>query len=244
MRIGLISDIHANLPALRAVLAALEVEQVELILCAGDLVCYGAQPNETLDLLRSRGIAGVMGNYDDAVAWGRPSASRTLSSPATEPLKRAALEWAAARVTPGHRAYLRGLPWRADTRVDGLRISVVHAGLEHLDEWITPAHPGPIANLARRVAADVLLLGHTHAAYSVVSEQTLVVNPGAVGRSLDGDSRASYAVLDTATRRVEQRRIVYDVDAAAAAIERSGMPPEIGRLIRHAARRIEEVPTV
>ena len=244
MNIGIISDIHANLPALRAVLAELDARSVDLIVCAGDLVCYSAQPNEVLDLVRARGIQSVVGNYDDAVAWRRSSASRTTSSAATEPLKRAALAWTIDRLDAAHGPYLRGLPWRADLRVDGLRMSLVHAGLEHLDEWVTPHHPGLIEDMVQRLAADVLVLGHTHTAYSVVREQTLVINPGAVGRSLDGDPRAAFAILDTTTRRVELRRVTYDVASAIAAIETSGMPPAISSLIRYAVRRIEEVPNV
>ena len=114
MKIGIIADIHANLQALQTVLDALHAEPVDLIVCAGDLVCYGAQPNEVLNLVRSLGIPSVMGNYDDAVAWDRPSASRTASSAATEPLKLAALRWTVERLAPNHRDYLRGLPWRAD----------------------------------------------------------------------------------------------------------------------------------
>jgi putative phosphoesterase len=242
MKLGIISDIHGNVDALTAVLHALETEQVDLILCAGDLVCYGAHPNEVLDVLRAYGVPSVVGNYDDAVAWNRPTASRTPSSPRTELLKRTALAWTTARIDPKHIAYLRGLPWALQYRLDGLSIHVLHAGPNALDDWFSPQQPDALSALAQYVRTDVVILGHTHHAYKHLCEGTLVINPGAVGRALDGDTRAAYAILDTATRHVRLERIAYDVDAAVRAIETSGMPYEIATLIRHAARRLEEVP--
>jgi putative phosphoesterase len=241
MRLGIIADIHANLHALAVVLHALDADGAELIVCAGDLVCYGAHPNETLDRLRERGIPTVVGNYDDAVAWNRPRASRTPSSPATEPLKQAALAWTQAQIAARGRAYLRGLPWTLGYRIDGLRLAVVHAGLDYLDEWITPAQPDALAQLVATIRADVIVLGHTHQAFVQHIKDATVINPGAVGRALDGDPRAAYAVLDTTSRAVDLRRVAYDVEAAAHAIVRSGMPAEIGVLLRHGARWLEEV---
>ena len=241
MRLGLIADIHANLDALTAVLAELDRARVELIVCAGDLVCYGAFPNECLDLLRGRGIPSVLGNYDDAVAWERPAASRTPSSPATEPLKRAALRWAQREVSAYHRPILRSLPWSMEFRLHGQRIHVLHAGPEYLDEWLSPEQPERLAALAHTTNAELIVLGHTHQPFVWRDQTTTIVNPGAVGRSLDGDARAACAIWDSATREATLMRVTYDVDAAAEAIAHSGMPAELGALLRHGARRVEEL---
>jgi putative phosphoesterase len=241
MRLGLIADVHANLHALDAVLAALDRAPVDLIVCAGDLVCYGAYPNEVLDRVRERGISSVIGNYDNAVAWDRPRASRTPSSPMTEPLKQAALDWTKREIALRHRAYLCGLPWSMEYQLDGLAIHLIHAGPAFLDEWLHPDQPGTLAALADQRPVDLIILGHTHHAFKHTHRTTTIVNPGAVGRSLDGDPRAAYAIVDTVTRAVTFERVAYDVHAAAYAIERSGMAPEIGALLRHGARRLEEV---
>jgi len=251
MRLGLIADIHANLDALIAVLAELDRARVDLILCAGDLVCYGAFPNECLDLLRARGIPSVAGNYDDAVAWDRETASRAPSSPATEgstslpgrpePLKRAALRWAQREISTFHRPILRGLPWSMSFRLDEQRVHILHAGPEHLDEWLSPEQPERLAALADAAHAELLVLGHTHQQFVWQRGATTIVNPGAVGRSLDGDPRAAYAVWDTQTREATLMRLEYDVAAAAAAIAHSGMPPAIGTLLKQGARRVEEM---
>ncbi len=243
MKIGIVADVHANLHALTQVLDELDdFHGVDLTICAGDLVCYGAHPNEVIDLLRQRSVACVCGNYDDAVAWGRPVASRRPSSPGTEPLKRAALAWTKARMAPWQRDYLRSLPWAQEHRLDGLRILVLHAGPGSLDEPLDPSEPEAMALLTTHIEADVIIVGHTHHAYTYIARNTLVVNPGAVGRSLDGDVTASYAVLDTQSGVATIHRTPYDLDGAVAAIERSGMPVEIAALVRYGLRRLEELP--
>ncbi|MDY7079964.1 MAG: YfcE family phosphodiesterase [Chloroflexota bacterium] len=244
MKLGIIADIHGNLQALTQALETLDARNVDLILCAGDLVCYGANPNQVLDLLRECGIPSVIGNYGAAVAWNHPRASRTPSSPMTEPLKQEALDWTKRCVTVENLRYLRGLPWMLHYRLDDLRIQVLHAGLDHLDQALSPDWPEGLADLAARLPADVIILGHTHQAYTYVCDDTVFVNPGAVGRSLNGDTRAAYAILDTTTRQATLHRVAYDVDAAVRAIATSGMSPAIATLIRHGARRIEEVVTV
>ncbi len=248
MKIGLISDIHGNQQALTTVLGQIYAERVDLILCAGDLVCYGAHCNQVLELMRSCAIPCVAGNYDAAVAWNWPSASSKPSSPATEVLKQAALEWTKRNLHSKHRDYLRGLPWSLSYRLDGLRIVVIHAGLQQLDEWYTPEEPARLCHLAAQVSADVIVLGHTHQPFVYEIEyapgrKTLLVNPGAVGRSLDGDTRAAYAILQTGILSIQLKRIVYELKLTVQAIMNSGMPPEIGLLIQHGVRRVEQLPT-
>lgn len=241
MKIGLISDIHANLQALEAVLHELRRDGADFILCAGDLVCYGANPRETIALLRAHGIPSVRGNYDHAVALGLETASRSPSSPQNEPLKRAALSWTQKNLEPRDKWFLNGLPWRMDFVFDSLHVAVLHAGIEYLDAWYTPDDLEKLEILVRRVDADVLVLGHTHQAFSCHISSRVVVNPGAVGRSLDGDTRASYAVLETDSLEVAHHRLEYDLASAVCAIQNSGMPIEIARLIKHAARRVEQI---
>jgi predicted phosphodiesterase len=99
MKLGLISDIHGNLQALERILATLDDNGVEMILCAGDLVCYGADHEQVLRVLRERHIPCVVGNYDYAVAWDQPRASEKSSSLLTEPLKQAALDWTKTHIS-------------------------------------------------------------------------------------------------------------------------------------------------
>jgi putative phosphoesterase len=250
MKVGLIADLHANLPALSAVLHALTAAQVELILCAGDLVCYGAEPSAVIQTLRILNIPSVGGNYDEAIGWELPTASRTPSSPRTEPLKAAALAWTQEQITPHERLFLRNLPRRMDFVLAGKRVTLVHAGLDFTDEWVTPETPETLTALVNSVDADLLLLGHTHQAFvtewpqqAAQSERshTWVVNPGPVGRSLDGDTRAAYALWESDTHAVTLHRVAYDLAAEVRAIAASGMPLEIAALMAHGLRRAEQL---
>lgn len=244
MKVGLIADIHGNLQALQRVLAFLDEAAADVILCAGDLVCYGAQHNEVLTLLRKRAIPSVMGNYDDAVAWNRPKASRKPSSERNEPLKQAALDWTKNNLHDQHLPFLRGLPLTSLHVVDGTRIRLLHAGVDFYDEWVTPDQPDKLLVIAQRLPADVIVLGHTHQSFSTNVDGTLFINPGAVGRSLDGDPRASFALFDTTSQQTTFFRQPYALNNALLAIRQSDMPDEIETLVRHAARRIEQLDTL
>jgi putative phosphoesterase len=244
VKIGLIADVHANLQALQAVLHDLRCDGVDFILCAGDLVTYGANPQETIALLRAHGIPSVRGNYDHAVALGHETASRTLSSERTEPLKCAAICWTNQHLEPRDKWFLNGLPWRMDFVFDSLHVAVLHAGIEYLDAWYDSKDLEKLALLVSRVDADVLVLGHTHEAFSCQISSRIIVNPGAVGRSIDGDTRASYAVLDTESLEVSHRRIEYNIHDAIFAIQQSGMPLDIARMVGRGVRRIEDLDTV
>ena len=244
MKLGLIADVHGNVQALKAVLTVLEQDGAEFVICAGDLVAYGANPSQVIKILRDRAIPCVAGNYDFAVAHDLETASRIPSSPTNEPLKRAALEWARGHTSGGDKRFLGSLPWRMDFVLDGLHIGMVHAGLEYLDAMYTPNEPEAMYALYNRVRTDVVVMGHSHLSFTYRASAGLMVNPGSVGRSLNGDTRAAYAVLDTKTLEVAHRRVRYDLRGAVRAIEKSGMPLEIARLVEHGARRIEDVPAI
>lgn len=244
MKIGLISDIHANIQALDAVLNALWQEDVSYIICAGDLVCYGANPNEVVERIRQFSIPCVTGNYDAAVGWDLLTASRKPSSQLNEPLKQAALDWTKEIIHQNAKNFLKQLPWHSVFDVDGARIQALHAGFSYLDEWLSPDTPGSLEQASKLVSASVVILGHTHQIFTYTCHDVLFINPGPVGRSLDGDPRASFAVLDTKTKATEFRRINYDIESAVQSIFQSNMPNEIGEMMRVGARRIEEVLSV
>lgn len=245
MTIGLIADIHGNIQALEAVLAALS--EVDVILCAGDVVAYGANPNAVIARLKEAGIPSVAGNYDDAVAWDKAKASRKASSPRNEPLKQAALDWCKQAIRADSKQYLRGLPWRLHYHFAGKSLSVIHAGLDFLDEWLVPEDEALLAEVATRLQSDVVVLAHSHRAFSINVADTLFINPGAVGRALDGDVRASYAVLELPSLELRHHRVSYNIKETLEAIRRShlpsGMARDIALLMKHGARRIDDIRT-
>lgn len=106
MRVAIFSDIHGNLPALDAVLADIAAQKPDVIYCLGDLVGYGASPNETTERIRSRGIPTIMGNYDDGVGFDRDECGCAYREPIDQQLGDRSLAWTKARTTPGNKAFL------------------------------------------------------------------------------------------------------------------------------------------
>lgn len=241
MKLGLIADIHGNLEALDTAIEHLESKDADLIVCAGDLVAYGANPNRVIERLKEKGIASVAGNYDDAVAWNKPKASRKASSPENEPLKQAALDWTKKVIRAENLAYLKALPWSLRYQFKDRSVSIIHAGLNYLDEWLEPETSDLLEEAAKALQSDVVVLAHTHRAFIHEYCGTLFINPGAVGRSLNGDTRASCALLNLSTLKVWHYLLEYDLGASVEAIRKTTMPREIALLVSKGARRIEEV---
>ena len=136
--------------------------------------------------------------------------------------------WAKRNLHSKHRDFLRGLPWTASYRLDGLHLVMIHAGLQQLDEWYTPEEPDRLAQLAAQVGADVIVLGHTHQPFvyevEAAGRKTLLINPGAVGRALDGDPRAAYAIYDTSEKTWEPRRVEYNIPEVQKRIREARLP--------------------
>jgi putative phosphoesterase len=219
MRVAVISDIHGNLPALKAVLSDLGV--VDALYCLGDMVGYGPEPNEVVEEIRRLSPDVVlMGNHDHAVITGDTSDFTTHAA--------LAVEWTRARLKVGNGEYLSPLSASARFRVAGRTVGLYHGSpRDPLNEYIFPGQPDFILrSLVQTAQAEIVLLGHTHVPFKAEINSSLLANPGSVGQPRDGDPRASYAILDIEPRRVdfEIRRIRYDVDLVASRIRRSGLP--------------------
>ncbi len=216
MRVGLISDVHGNLPALETVLA--DMPSVDRLLCAGDVVGYNPWPGDCVDRLRERSVPTVAGNHDRAVFADRPRMNHMAN---------AAIEYTRERLTDDQRAWLRGLPPER-TVLDG-RVTVVHGHPDDPDRYTYPDEfSGAMLGDER-----VLVLGHTHVQAHRTTEAGVVVNPGSVGQPRDSDPRAAYAVLDLdGEPTVEERRVEYDVDRVVEAVEAADLPTRIGTRLR------------
>lgn len=211
MRIGLISDIHSNLPALEAVLEAMP--PVDGLVCAGDVVGYYPWPGDCVDLLRERSIETVMGNHDRAVVEDSPFRFHGAA--------RAGLDIANERLSTDQREWLQSLP---DDRVlhDG-QMRVVHGHPRDPDRY---TYPGDVTEGILR-DEPILVLGHTHVQFVRHLDAGVVVNPGSVGQPRDGDERAAFATLDLDSMDVSTERIEYDIDRTAAATRDAGLPDSL-----------------
>jgi len=220
MRIGIIADPHSNLAAFQAVLK--HMPKVDDIICAGDLVGYGAEPNEVTDLARRKDIRTVLGNHD----YG--AISRDVAG--FNPFAARAVLWTADNLSEEKVKYLRGLREELTLTYGSRRIYVVHGSpRDPLFEYVFPDLPNrELLGLMRKVDADVIVLGHTHVPMQRVIQGKLILNPGGVGQPRDRDPRASYMLLTLDDEiSVRHERVEYDIEETAKKIEAAGLPSEL-----------------
>lgn len=244
MRYALLSDVHANLPALSAVLADIAQRAPDdAAYHLGDLVGYSPWPTEVVTLLRAAGIPGVAGNYDSTVAAGYKHCGCRSENPRQEELAHVSYAWTLANTSATSKAWLRGLPFRIDLRplgghVAGPTVTLVHATPMNNLVYVTEDRPDAfLAKLAQEAglrAGDVLCFGHTHKPWHRVVDGAHFVNTGSVGRPKDGDWRAGYVRLEVNETGVyvEFVRVEYDVEAAARGIADAGLPMEFAEFLR------------
>ncbi|MEZ4371528.1 MAG: metallophosphoesterase family protein [Polyangiaceae bacterium] len=245
MRVGVIADVHANLAALDAVLSALSNLDVVEIICLGDVVGYNAEPSECVDRIAGTCAATVVGNHDRDVLSPAPMAG-------TRAVARLVQTWTRDQLSAAHLAWLGALPNRVIHEHGFIAVHGCYLNDHHYTGYVTSTMMP--ANLERVAARDdwpkVALVGHTHAAVAAwlyagkVSERhdavcewparatAVLLNPGSVGQPRDGDPRSSFGVLDVSERRFEIHRVEYDLERTIAAIERAGLPTELGERLR------------
>jgi putative phosphoesterase len=220
MRIGIIADPHSNLAALQAVLK--QMPRVNEIICAGDIVGYGAEPNEVIELINKRRVQAVLGNHDHGAI--------TRDVTGFNPLAAKAVLWTAYKLSKENAGYLRGLREELTMTLGSKRVHVVHGSpRDHLFEYVFPDVPNrELLELTRNVNADVIILGHTHMPMQRVIQGKLVINPGGIGQPRDRDPKASYMILTLDDDvSVKHERAEYDVESTAKKIEAAGLPTEL-----------------
>ena len=245
MRLALLSDIHGNLPALEAVLAEIEAAGVDEAWCLGDLVGYGAQPNECTAVVRERCSVSLVGNHDLA-------ALDRLDVSTFSPAAAAAVRWTREVMTEETVAYLDALEPAAE---DG-EVALYHASPRD-PVWEYVLWPDQAAQCIRAQARRVSFIGHSHVALFFALADTpqgtadddpdargaqatagtsleldrgrWLINPGSIGQPRDGDPRAAWLELDTDAWRAVFHRVPYEIDRAADAIVAAGLPEHLAR---------------
>jgi predicted phosphodiesterase len=226
MRIGIFSDTHSNLEALTAVMGRLRDEKPDKLICLGDTVGYGAQPNECCDIVRQAAAFTILGNHDAAVA-GRMDYSYYYDA------ARNALDLHASILTPPNMAWLKSLPYEVKEE----HMSFCHGSPVNLEEFDYIFAPEQAAHCLPEWdrLADVTFIGHSHLckAFALTREEVhevvatkfevrkgmkYVISVGSVGQPRDYDPRASYVTYDSSTRIFEFKRVAYDVESAARKI--------------------------
>ena len=210
MKICLISDIHANVVALEAVLK--DINSVDKILCAGDLVGYNPYPNETIELLMANNIHCISGEHDKAVItgdiqWFNREAAQTL-------------KWTVDQLTRENMRFLETLSDRME--LDG--ITVHHGNPNSIKDFSFEYDQEKICGILDTGDRKVFAFGHTHVPIYKKCGDRIILNPGSVGQPRDGDNKASYAIYNTQTQEFVIRRVNYDYKKVQSFIHESGLP--------------------
>ena len=244
MRYALISDIHANLPALEAVLDHIAAQgNIHATYHLGDLVGYAPWPNETVALLRSRGIEGVAGNYDSTVATNYKHCGCKYEDPRQEELSHVSFAWTKEHTLEDTKEILGALPFRLDIKPNGGHASgpvliLVHGTPTLNTVYWTEDRPDSfctqMATHAGAKKGDVIAFGHTHLPWYREVEGIHFVNTGTVGRPKDGDWRAGYSIVEIRDGNVgvEYVRVEYDVERAIRGIKESELPDDFAEILR------------
>jgi len=236
MRYAILSDIHANLEAFRAVLDRIAALGADRIVCLGDIVGYNAEPNACVAIVRSEGMACVLGNHDAAACGLQEPDNFT-------PAARQAALWTRDALTSENRAFLQQLPRR-------LQIGdfvLCHGSVDDTDRYLLYESDvrGALAVMASLPGSPGLcFFGHTHlqVAYRCTGREIArerantfvlsrgsryLVNPGGVGQPRDGDPRAAFLLYDAGERSITLHRVEYDIPAAQDKVLRAGLPPRL-----------------
>jgi putative phosphoesterase len=238
MRLAIFSDIHGNMPALEAVLAEIQRQSFDAVYCLGDLVGYGASPNEVTERMRREGIATVIGNYDDGVGYDRDDCGCAYREEDERQRGQQSLEWTRSHTTSENKAFLRSLHREIRFDAGSTRVLLVHASPRKLNEYLFEDRPlASFERLAASSGADIIVFGHTHKPYTKLVGEVLFVNVGSVGKPKDGDWRACYATIDSRDRKAAFVRVAYDIDRATAAIRATDLPGQFADDLQTAGAR-------
>jgi len=233
LRIGLIGDIHSNLPALKATLHTLNEKGVHLIVNCGDFVGYNAFPEEVIRLCRLNGILSVIGNYDHKVLKFPKRADKWKKSKHSE--KWFSFKWSRENLSKESLLYLGCLPKQIELQVLRRHILIVHGSPVSIQEHLFSTTPEDrFHEFTELTKADVVVFGHSHEPFSKQVGDTLFINTGSVGRPDDGDPRATAAILEVGKiLKVQHLKIEYDVNSAIQSILRKGLPENFALMVKN-----------
>lgn len=206
MRIAVISDIHGNLYSLLRVLEDIDSQDVDAVVCLGDLVGYGPHPNEVIAMIRKRKIVCLKGNYDASVVdndftYIRRTTTNDFSLP-----------WTVEELRASNTYYLANLPTELTMNICGKKIRFVHGSPRKINEYLDKNNPD-LETIMNEIDEDILICAHTHIPSVEQFGDKMLINDGSVGKPKNGTPEATYILLDLfneATPKVKVRSVEYD----------------------------------
>jgi diadenosine tetraphosphatase ApaH/serine/threonine PP2A family protein phosphatase len=225
MRIAIVSDIHSNLEALTKALETIKQHSADSIVCLGDIVGYGANPNECVDLVQAHCTAVVLGNHEDALF--HPETLQHFSEHA-----RSAIVWTHKRLTKQNLDYISSLP--ITHLFNGIRL--VHASPFKPENWTYLFSDDDAADMFTSFPEPVCFIGHTHfpgifsetgRVCGVSKKERFIINVGSVGQPRDRNPQLSFGLFDTDTWTYENIRVPYDMETASRKILDTDLPSRL-----------------
>jgi putative phosphoesterase len=231
MKYAVISDIHSNLEALHKAMSIIDEKKVDEVICLGDVVGYGASPNECVQIVRSRCSAVVLGNHDEAAL--ETSMARDFNA-----IARKAVLWTAAQLTDENKLFLKSLPM-AEQRDD---ILFVHSSPVSPEAWEYILDAEDAVSALHSFDGKICFIGHTHVPgifsnrgrmKSITTDDQFLINVGSVGQPRDGNPKLSFGIFDSDRWEYELIRSEYDIQTAAEKIYAAKLPVELGNRLMY-----------
>ncbi len=254
MKIALLSDIHANLPALEACLDDIDQRKPDAIFCLGDFVGYNIWSNEVIQIIRQRGIPAIAGNYDFGIGRHSDECGCAYKTERDKEMGKVSIAYTNASISEDSRNYLRTLPAHIrityQLREEPLTLLLVHGSPRRINEYLfEDRDEKSLLRIMESAGADILCFGHTHKPYHRIlnagpeeaPRYLHAINTGSVGKPKDGDPRGCYVILTinedltTSDRDKLQAKFIrfdYDIERAAKAVEDSPLPDEYAMMLR------------
>lgn len=239
MKYAILSDIHSNLEALQAVLAHTKQQNVTHYVCAGDIVGYGPNPRECLDLIRGLNCPVVMGNHDEYCA-----SSSDLAG--FNPMAAEAIKWTRDQLSPEHHEWLRSLKFKQVVE----SFTLVHATLDLPEKWAYVFDKLAASASFNYQHTAVCFNGHTHVPIAFVRgpggiqgglyskikievARKYFINCGSIGQPRDRNPKAAYVTFDLVNNMIELQRVEYDIAAVQKKILAAGLPVSLAERLEH-----------
>lgn len=228
MKVALIADIHANLPALEAVLQHIRQQNIDEIWCLGDIVGYGPFPNECVALVQAHCSRVILGNHDERTS--SDIAIEAVIKKTTDPFKTFVFRWTYEALTPQSKQYLRSLPQKDFVAFQGQRIALYHGSPKGINDAVTCyTQMERFQEYGRQAQADIIVLAHSHEVLAQQVDGAWFWNPGSVGRPFNQILKASYGVMDFSHQQpqISFHAIDYDVSPCLLKMREEHFPQEL-----------------
>lgn len=220
MKIGIISDVHGNMVALKAVLE--EIKNCDLVLNAGDLTGYYPAINEAIEVLKGKKFINIRGNHDRYLLRGElPSGLGAMVNPS--------FRYNLETITPANLKFLAQLPDSLVFEFDGQKIGLFHGSPAEPETYV---YPDSDLDFLSNEPYNLIVLGHTHWPMIKKVGSVIVVNPGSMGQPRDPDKRASYAILETRDLTIKLARKEFDKEKVCAEVKEKKLPLSLCQILK------------